>query len=118
MMLEVLYIMMYAQLRPHFNKVRQYTELINEFLFLVTIYNLCLFTSFTTNPDMHQYFGITFVCIIGLIIILNIAMIVYQAVLDAREVVRQKKIRAMKKHSADTLPKELEALNKRLDELL
>lgn len=79
-LLSICYIIWYAGVKPHIDKRRIRIEMFNEFMIIIFIYHLLLFTDFCLNNKMQFSMGYSFVSSMLLIVFANLALMVIQTV--------------------------------------
>jgi len=79
-LLSTAYIIWYAGVKPHIDKRRIRIEMFNEFMIMVFIYHLLLFTDFCLNNKMQFSMGYSFVSSMVLIVFANLALMIVQTV--------------------------------------
>ena len=82
---DVLYVIAYCSIWPHAHKVDTAMEIINECLQMIVYYYLTLFTEFIPDPyTRFNVYGKSFLGVIGLIMLVNIAYSVIFSIKDYR----------------------------------
>ena len=79
-----LYVIFYESQRPHEIRSRQYLEVVNEILIMMTIYHMFMFSKFNYNLDLQFTMGYSMVATICILVAINISMMVRKAVLQYR----------------------------------
>jgi magnesium-transporting ATPase (P-type) len=78
--LSTFYLIWYAGVKPHIDKRRIKIEVFNEFMIMIFIYHLLLFTDYCINNAMQFAMGYSFVCGLVVIVFFNLALMIVKTV--------------------------------------
>ena len=67
-----IYIIIYAGVRPHWDKQRTRLEIFNEVMIMFSNYHTVIFSDFCTNPRFQFAMGFSFCVQMGLLVVVNI----------------------------------------------
>jgi hypothetical protein len=84
MFLSFLYMIWYANYRPHYSSTRTRLEIFNEAMILVCCYHMFIFSNFAMDLDMQFYFGYVYVCVIGIVLIINLRTVIVSTIRTCR----------------------------------
>lgn len=87
------YLFWYGAARPHIDRKRIGTELFNEFMIMVFVYHLMIFTDFVTVNSMQFLMGYSNVIFFVIIAFVNIGMMIVKSVEKAKRKRRLDKLR-------------------------
>lgn len=78
--LHSVYVLIFANVRPHWTAQRHMQEMFNECFLMLLFYVLVLFSKFNTNASTFYFFGYVYLILMGLVIAVNIGIMVYNTV--------------------------------------
>ena len=85
----------YGQILPHYDPTIGYFEIFNEAMFMLLNYHLYAFSNGYISDKMTQFtMGYSYLCTIGVLVLINMVNIVIKAVKKAK---RAKQLKVLKK---------------------
>lgn len=115
-----LYIIWYAGVWPHLERIEAYLEIFNEVLMQILFYHLMVFSDFYTGEgriSLKLYASYSFVGVLGLIIAINLLYVLVQMFWQIKKYFRIKKLKKDAKKELEGHSEKIKAKGKQLDEM-